>query len=638
MVAQAATSRPKQPAASGHRERWVPGLMQAGKTVIERLAPAPHAVRIARTSPPGQRPVAGRTSGILSEDRASLANTTNVRGVPLSLWVILIGLTAGVLALALLPLVRRPGALAARREYDLSVYRAQLKELERDQQRGLLGPDEARAARLEIERRMLAADADDRAGRAPARAAGRRGLAVALVLVVALPALSVALYALLGRPGLPGMPFAERTDRAQAAAATTPGLPSVEKLIAELEQRVKGAPGDLEGWTRLARAYQMVDDPAKAELAYQHALALDEGNAELQAGFADASIEAAGGIVTEKAAKALARALELDPTNVRARFYQGLDLVQRGERQRALDVWANLIKDTPADAPYLPVLRQRATALAEDLGQDPGKVVPEPAAPMMAAAAADPLPSDPKALKAEAARLETALGQNAKDWQGWIRLARARAALGRTADAEAALARGAAVYAGAPFVQQRFAAAAAELGLAPPGGGAAGGPSAEQMQAAKSMPPEQRTEMIRGMVEGLAARLKDQPDDVEGWRMLARSYRVLGENAKAAEAARQVADRQPGDPKAQLDYAEALLALERDGAPLSSAAIDQFKRVAELDADNPEALYFLGQAAAEQGDPERARSYWQRLLTRIPKDAPERAQLQKLIDQLGARD
>jgi cytochrome c-type biogenesis protein CcmH len=49
-------------------------------------------------------------------------------------------------------------------------------------------------------------------------------------------------------------------------------------------------------------------------------------------------------------------------------------------------------------------------------------------------------------------------------------------------------------------------------------------------------------------------------------------------------------------------------------------------------------LYFLGQAAAEQGDPERARTYWQRLLARIPKDAPERAQLQKLVDQLGTRD
>jgi cytochrome c-type biogenesis protein CcmH len=560
----------------------------------------------------------------------------------LSLWLILIALTALVLALVLLPLVRRPRELAGRREHDLSVYRAQLNELERERERGLLGPDEARAARLEVERRMIAADVEDGAGSSASETAGRRGLATALVLVLALPALSLTLYLRLGQPGLPAMPFAERADRSRTATAEAgPGLPSVEKLVAALEQRVKAAPDDLEGWSRLARAYQLVGDPAKAALAYEHALALDDHDAELQAGFAEASIDAAGGIVTEKAGKALARALELDPANPRARFYQGLDLVQRGERQHALDLWTGLIKDTPADAPYLPVLRERVTALAQDLGLDPARVVPQPAPPaeMAAAESTEPLPSEPKALEAEVTRLETALTGKARDWQGWIRLARARAALGRSADAEAALARGTELYAGAPFVLQQFVAAAGELGIrAPAGANAARGPSAEQMQAAKALPPEQRTEMVQGMVENLAARLKDQPDDVEGWRMLARSYRVLGDKAKAAKAAKQVADRRPGDAAAQLDYAEALLALQQDGAPLSSTAVDQFRRVAALDADNPEALYFLGQAAAEQGDPERARTYWQRLLARIPEDAPERARLQKLIDQLGARD
>ena len=38
------------------------------------------------------------------------------------------------------------------------------------------------------------------------------------------------------------------------------------------------------------------------------------------------------------------------------------------------------------------------------------------------------------------------------------------------------------------------------------------------------------------MVEGLAARLADNPEDINGWRMLARSWRVLGETAKADEA------------------------------------------------------------------------------------------------------
>ncbi|MCG8510160.1 MAG: c-type cytochrome biogenesis protein CcmI [Rhodospirillales bacterium] len=70
---------------------------------------------------------------------------------------------------------------------------------------------------------------------------------------------------------------------------------------------------------------------------------------------------------------------------------------------------------------------------------------------------------------------------------------------------------------------------------APPAA-AESGLSADDMQAAAEMTPEERQEMIRSMVEGLAERLKDEPDDADGWRRLARAYRVLGEIEKAADA------------------------------------------------------------------------------------------------------
>ena len=159
----------------------------------------------------------------------------------MSLWPILAVMTALVLALVLLPILRRPGAVAARREYDLSVYRAQLRELEREAERGLLGPEEARAARLEVERRMLAADAEGRAEAGPG-SAGRRRWPIALVLLIALPALSAALYGRLGRPDLPATPFAERSDRAGALAdggsAEASRVPPVETMIGRLEERV----------------------------------------------------------------------------------------------------------------------------------------------------------------------------------------------------------------------------------------------------------------------------------------------------------------------------------------------------------------------------------------------------------------
>ena len=77
-------------------------------------------------------------------------------------------------------------------------------------------------------------------------------------------------------------------------------------------------------------------------------------------------------------------------------------------------------------------------------------------------------------------------------------------------------------------------------------------PSAEDVAAAADMTPEQRMEMIRGMVAGLAARLEEHPDDLDGWQRLARSYEVLGETSKAAEArARAETLRQSGTTSAE---------------------------------------------------------------------------------------
>jgi cytochrome c-type biogenesis protein CcmH len=62
------------------------------------------------------------------------------------------------------------------------------------------------------------------------------------------------------------------------------------------------------------------------------------------------------------------------------------------------------------------------------------------------------------------------------------------------------------------------------------------GPSAQDIGAAQSMSPEERQAMIRGMVERLAARLEQQPNDKEGWARLAHAYDVLGDSDKAQAA------------------------------------------------------------------------------------------------------
>lgn len=93
-------------------------------------------------------------------------------------------------------------------------------------------------------------------------------------------------------------------------------------------------------------------------------------------------------------------------------------------------------------------------------------------------------------------------------------------------------------------IRQRIEKLAAKLGvnvsarLSPAASSAPtalGGPTAEQMAAARSLPVDQQQSMIDGMVNGLAARLEHNPDDVDGWLKLIRSRMVL----KDADRARQ---------------------------------------------------------------------------------------------------
>lgn len=76
------------------------------------------------------------------------------------------------------------------------------------------------------------------------------------------------------------------------------------------------------------------------------------------------------------------------------------------------------------------------------------------------------------------------------------------------------------------------------------------GPSAEQMQAAQEMTPEQRAEMILAMVDGLAARLEDEPNDEQGWTRLIHARKVLGQDDKLAADTDRVKDIFKNDPEA----------------------------------------------------------------------------------------
>jgi len=134
----------------------------------------------------------------------------------------------------------------------------------------------------------------------------------------------------------------------------------------------------------------------------------------------------------------------------------------------------------------------------------------------------------------------------------------------------------------------------------------------------------QQDASIQSMVDGLAAKLQANPDDADGWMMLGRSYAVLGENDKSADAYEHARSLRPADQSIAVAEAEALLDARKMQDPISDRLLALLKSIQAADPDQPLALWFLGFDAAQHGRFDEARQDWNHLLQVMPPDQPER--------------
>lgn len=155
--------------------------------------------------------------------------------------------------------------------------------------------------------------------------------------------------------------------------------------------------------------------------------------------------------------------------------------------------------------------------------------------------------------------------------------------------------------------------------------------------AIAALPPEERAAAIEAMVAGLAARLEAEPDNPDGWRMLAQSYAAMGRAAESAAAWRQAIDRSNApDPRDWRGYANALIAASPPGEPFGEEVMTALDQLIAFNADDPLALFYLGLAARERGEPGEALEFFERLKSVVPADAPILPQLEGLIAQTQA--
>lgn len=374
-------------------------------------------------------------------------------------WIIAAVLTLGASLAVLLPLTGGGRAALASAPHDLEVYRDQLAELDRDLARGLIQPSEAEQARAEIGRRILRLEGEGAAGTGAAASASGALRLVSAAAVLAVPLVSWGLYSQIGSPDLPSQPLAARLTK-------NPADSSVDELIARAESHLAANPSDGRGWDVLAPVYLRMGRYADAVAAYRNAIRLEGATAPRHAGLGEALASAAGGVVSAEAQAAFEAALKLDPQNAKAGFYLAVALAQEGRGDEAKAAWRSMLTTLPPESPWRSAVAQ---ALADSGDGAPaaasGAAGGGPSDEEMAAAASMSPQDRAAMIETMVASLDEKLRQNPRDEEGWMRLIRSYAVLGKADQARDALSRSEAAFGADSAEAKKIAAFAASLGL-----------------------------------------------------------------------------------------------------------------------------------------------------------------------------
>ena len=472
------------------------------------------------------------------------------------IWVGYAALTLLCVGALIWPLFRRTRTAVPDLEVDQAVYQAQLDEVDRDLTLGLLTEDQADTARTDIRRRMLAA-----AQRQTEKTSGeapllRMGTVTGVALVVPFTALAV--YLTIGSPELPGVPVEERRAEALNEAIEHPDQADMNVLIEQLADRLREDPDNAEGWVLLGRSYRQMNRNGEAAAAYRRALAIGIQDPNVFAEFGEVLMTSNSGTLTPEAENAFWAVLDLDREDPRARFYIGLAAAQAGQVEDAIAIWRDLTASAPAGAPWLEMVQQQMGDVAMAAGVMPMMVTPR-----------HPLDAAPAEAQDEPSPPSVATGADTVD-------------------------------------DESVVPEADEDDYRPDVSALAGRFSRDQL------------EMIQEMVGGLEARMEFSEETYDGWMQLARSYGVLGDTEKAANAYRRAIALEPDTIMARVQLADLLLREIGSADAITGEIVDLSTEILALDDSNPDGLFISGLAAASAGNTVLARERWTRLLDILP--------------------
>ncbi|MEO0798175.1 MAG: c-type cytochrome biogenesis protein CcmI [Pseudomonadota bacterium] len=336
-------------------------------------------------------------------------------------WIAAALVTVVVIFVVTRPLLRPDNdpTPATASDADLAVYKDQLKEIDADEGRGLIGANEAQSARVEVQRRILQThraqtDAD---GSGPAASRSQAWLYYASALII--PAAALGLYVSVGSPGLPDYP---RSVRLKIPVDQLP----ITEMIARVEARLRERPEDGQGWDIIAPIYLRQGDFPRAQKAYGNAIRILGGSPERLMGFANADVGANRGRVSDDAMRIFQTLVRARPGLVPAHFWIANGHEQRGQLSEARDAYVKVRDATPANSDL-----HRAALSRLDIIAKQAPSLPSP--PPEAVNELGKLSPEARRSRIEGmvAQLDERLREDGSDAEGWQRLIRSYVVLGR---------------------------------------------------------------------------------------------------------------------------------------------------------------------------------------------------------------
>lgn len=307
-------------------------------------------------------------------------------------WLVLFLLTAGAVALLVVPLLRARAIdiAGAERERRLTVLRDRRREIEAERDGGRLPAADAAAAidALAAELATLLPGSGTRgdasASRSNQAALPRPGvgrwLSIAATAVL-VPAAALFVYALIGSPDLL-VPPAGHAD-----GGPTPG--QVRQAVAQLRERTEREPANVEAWIAYAQTLRIVDDLPGALTAYERAVKLAPDDARLLADLAETTAASRNGEFSGRPIELLERALRLAPDDTRVLALMGAAQYRLGHRDEAL----RLLRQLAAKLEPGSEQARRIDEVIAHIGSEGGRPAPQagsPAAPLAAPPASNP--------------------------------------------------------------------------------------------------------------------------------------------------------------------------------------------------------------------------------------------------------